>query len=38
MADSTVRNGPERSRINTLTQAALNAGGVVDRLRNRVVR
>lgn len=38
MSDRTVRSGPERSRFKTLTQAALNAGGVVERLRNRVVR
>jgi ABC-type transporter Mla subunit MlaD len=44
MADRTVRGGPERSRIKTLTQAALNAdktveqvGDVLDNLGNTMV-
>jgi ABC-type transporter Mla subunit MlaD len=44
MADRTVRSGPERSRIKTLTQAALNAdktveqvGDVLDNLGNTMV-
>ncbi|HEV7360729.1 MAG TPA: ATPase [Mycobacterium sp.] len=32
MADRTVRNGPERSRIKTLTQAALNADKTVEQV------
>ena len=44
MADRTVRGGPERSRIKTLTQAALNAdktvgqvGDVLDSLGETVM-
>ena len=32
MADRTVRSGPERSRIKTLTQAALNADKTVEQV------
>ena len=34
MADRTVRNGPERSRIKTLTQAALNADKTVEQVED----
>ena len=34
MADKTVRNGPERSRIKTLTQAALNADKTVEQVED----
>jgi ABC-type transporter Mla subunit MlaD len=34
MADKTVRNGPERSRIKTLTQAALNADKTVGQVED----
>jgi ABC-type transporter Mla subunit MlaD len=34
MADRTVRNGPERSRIKTLTQAALNADKTVGQVED----
>src|ERR1700730_8746811 len=34
MADRTVRGGPERSRIKTLTQAALNADKTVEKVED----
>lgn len=34
MADKTVRNGPERSRIKTLTQAAWNADKTVEQVED----
>ena len=34
MADKTVRSGPERSRIKTLTQAALNADKTVEQVED----
>ena len=34
MADRTVRSGPERSRIKTLTQAALNADKTVEQVED----
>jgi len=34
MADKTVRNGPERNRIKTLTQAALNADKTVEQVED----
>jgi ABC-type transporter Mla subunit MlaD len=34
MADRTVRNGPERRRIKTLTQAALNADKTVEQVED----
>ena len=34
MADRTVRNGPERNRIKTLTQAALNADKTVEQVED----
>ena len=34
MADKTVRNAPERSRIKTLTQAALNADKTVEQVED----
>jgi hypothetical protein len=34
MADKTVRSGPERNRIKTLTQAALNADKTVEQVED----